>query len=442
MSDSGEETYSTMFTSLKHPARRKILRMLGEKPKNFSRILEELGISSSHLTYHLENLGELVTKMDDGRYRLSTFGKAAVLTMKGVEETPEVEPKQLFGLPVKWRTIFAVLMIVIVVLAAVSYMQHEALSNLSSEHDQLVDDFEQLIADHERSMVWGTSTDQVMSFLENVIQLDMTKYIAELERNTVGYRSDLGGIREEFLTYRLTSDESELFIDFRFRNQTLSRYLMDVIEGAPIYVQPQLTNVVDLADEILQRYQEYSNFSYLDTMRTMLNTINEPGDIELTVGDIKLAVSSDGQDIEIKWMKTVSGINYQTITDIDYQAKSVIFNFENGVLEGLTDGWFIFNVGSTEISVSEDEAIALAIGYAQDYSWVVDGVEVTDFVVLDVPASVNLWPHIREEPLDLIPYWYVVVRLDKVYPGNVNSIGIGLWADTGEASGYKTLNTE
>jgi len=56
MSDSEEETYSTMFTSLKHPARRKILRMLGEKPKNFSLILEELEISSSHLTYHLDKI--------------------------------------------------------------------------------------------------------------------------------------------------------------------------------------------------------------------------------------------------------------------------------------------------------------------------------------------------------------------------------------------------
>jgi predicted transcriptional regulator len=42
--------------------------MLAEKPRNFSTMLETLGISSSHLTYHLENLGELVTKLDDGRY--------------------------------------------------------------------------------------------------------------------------------------------------------------------------------------------------------------------------------------------------------------------------------------------------------------------------------------------------------------------------------------
>jgi hypothetical protein len=40
------------------------------------------------LTYHLESLGELVSKMEDGRYKLSSFGEASVITMKGVEETP------------------------------------------------------------------------------------------------------------------------------------------------------------------------------------------------------------------------------------------------------------------------------------------------------------------------------------------------------------------
>ena len=56
MPDSEEEIYSTMFSSLKHPARRKILRMLAEKQMTFSQMLEALGVSSSHLTYHLENL--------------------------------------------------------------------------------------------------------------------------------------------------------------------------------------------------------------------------------------------------------------------------------------------------------------------------------------------------------------------------------------------------
>jgi DNA-binding transcriptional ArsR family regulator len=48
MPDSEEEIYSIMFSSLKHPARRKILRMLADKPMTFSQMLEALG-SLAHI---------------------------------------------------------------------------------------------------------------------------------------------------------------------------------------------------------------------------------------------------------------------------------------------------------------------------------------------------------------------------------------------------------
>ncbi len=101
MSDAKEEIYSTMFSSLKHPARRKILRVLSEKPLTFSEMLNLLGVSSSNLTYHLESLGELVTQ-ENGIYKLSTFGSAAVGTMKVVEEAPEVQPKKRAS-SFKWK---------------------------------------------------------------------------------------------------------------------------------------------------------------------------------------------------------------------------------------------------------------------------------------------------------------------------------------------------
>jgi hypothetical protein len=81
-----EETYSLIFSSLKHPIRRKILRMLEHRDLTFSEILEILAIDSGHLSYHLENLGELVTHTQDGKYGLSSFGTAAVKLMGGVEE--------------------------------------------------------------------------------------------------------------------------------------------------------------------------------------------------------------------------------------------------------------------------------------------------------------------------------------------------------------------
>src|SRR3990172_6903616 len=109
MSDSEETIYSTMFSSLKHPARRKILRMLSKTPMTFSQLLDALEVSSSNLTYHLESLGELLFKTENGEYKLSTFGVASVNTMRVVEEAPAVEKKETLSL--RWKSVFAILAI-------------------------------------------------------------------------------------------------------------------------------------------------------------------------------------------------------------------------------------------------------------------------------------------------------------------------------------------
>jgi DNA-binding transcriptional ArsR family regulator len=137
MSDFEEETYSTIFTSLKHPVRRKILRMLAHTPRNFSEMLETLGISSSHLTYHLENLGELISKAENGKYQLSTFGEAAIATMSKVEDVPNIETKRFLSLSLKWKSFFVALMIGFIVLAGVSYIQYQSLNLVSSEFEAL-----------------------------------------------------------------------------------------------------------------------------------------------------------------------------------------------------------------------------------------------------------------------------------------------------------------
>lgn len=141
MSNSREEvTYSTIFTSLKHPIRRKILRMLHESPKSFSEMQETFRIESSHLTYHLENLKELIYKTDNGRYKLSTFGEAAVTTMSMVEEAPKVtETKRPSSLSIKWKSFFVVLTIGLVVLASVSYIQYQSLDRVSTDYEELKD---------------------------------------------------------------------------------------------------------------------------------------------------------------------------------------------------------------------------------------------------------------------------------------------------------------
>jgi len=102
-------------------------------------MLESSGVSSSHLTYHLENLGQLVSKMDDGKYVLSTLGEAAVATMSRIEETPRTtEPKHFSSLPLRWKSLLAALLISAVILAGISYTQYQSLNKLSAEYGQLV----------------------------------------------------------------------------------------------------------------------------------------------------------------------------------------------------------------------------------------------------------------------------------------------------------------
>src|SRR3989304_468639 len=114
MSDSEETIYSTMFSSLKHPARRKILRMLSERPMTFSELLDALEVSSSNLTYHLESLGELLFKTESGAYKLSTFGVASVNTMRIVEEGPAVGKNQRWSLSPPWKSVFSVLAVTVI----------------------------------------------------------------------------------------------------------------------------------------------------------------------------------------------------------------------------------------------------------------------------------------------------------------------------------------
>jgi len=130
--DYEEDTYTAVFSALKHPARRRMLRMLGEAPATYTEILNGLGVDTGLLNFHLESLRELITKGEDGRYRLSEFGSSALSLMRGVEEPVRRsrDGVRLFGRRVGWARILAVAVLVLVasnVWSAYSY------KNLSDE---------------------------------------------------------------------------------------------------------------------------------------------------------------------------------------------------------------------------------------------------------------------------------------------------------------------
>ncbi|MCW4006976.1 MAG: winged helix-turn-helix domain-containing protein [Candidatus Bathyarchaeota archaeon] len=431
MSGSEEEIYSTIFSSLKHPARRKILRMLSEKPMTFSQMLEELGISSSHLTYHLESLGELLSKLEDGKYKLSAFGEASVCTMERVEEAPALKSRSLFTLPLKWKTLFGALMVIVVLLAGFSAIQYNTLNQLTSEQEALKSDLERVTAQNQQLLSWGTGTDKAIAFIRDVIEIDMTHYQATLLSDTVEYREDLGGVIEEVLKYSLTSSNSKIDVVLRFRDNHFSRYQLYIAEGTPIYTQPQSTNAIATTKAILEKYQTYSGDAYLAQMQQLMEAINESSNNQTTNANMKFTIVTSGTTEEILLQYTEDGV--------DFSAKSLRVVFQDNTLVEVTDGWFLLNIGSTQVNIQREQAIELAKTYAETFTWTVNGTQIGNFTILETPAKVQFIPHPRDEYLSLVPYWYITLQLDKTYPGQINRIAVGIWADTGEMANIQAL---
>ena len=129
-----EETYSLIFSSLKHPIRRKILRMLTSKRMMFSEILSILSIDSGHLSYHIQNLGELITRSSDGKYELSSVGAAAVKLMDGVEEQPKslTRQKTKETLIDDFRKIYTLFLAIALVIASLYFVNFTTVEQPSS----------------------------------------------------------------------------------------------------------------------------------------------------------------------------------------------------------------------------------------------------------------------------------------------------------------------
>lgn len=115
MTEFEEETYSTVFAALKHPTRRKILRILSEGPRSFTDMQNSFKVNSPFLTYHLESLKDLVSKTENGKYRLSSMGEGAGALMERVEEIPKITTKYLP--PSGKRRVLNVLQLIAIIMA-------------------------------------------------------------------------------------------------------------------------------------------------------------------------------------------------------------------------------------------------------------------------------------------------------------------------------------
>ncbi len=288
-----------------------------------------------------------------------------------------------------------------------------------------------------------TSPEKVLTVLEEVVGLDIARYSTDLEFYAQAPFLYFEVLPQEDVKYTLESNESKLEVICAFADQKLRSLNIYINDGLPITTKPT-TIPLEMAKDFLDKYPSYSEASYYSTMRSMLDSVEANKNTTKAVGDIKLEVTVTANRTDFRWNFCFNGV--------EATSKCVVLNFKDGFLKYFIDTWSLYTIGSTDLILSEEEAIEIAMNAAETYSWNVSmggdnpPVTVTEFNIMGVfetELSLGNYPTKDESrggnPLTLYPGWSVKLYFDKLYPGNVYGLDIGVWADTGEVNDISAL---
>jgi hypothetical protein len=158
-----------------------------------------------------------------------------------------------------------------------------------------------------------SAEDKILAFLTDVVKLDVTKYAVTINNN-VSYPSDLGGLPKETGKCTLISDQSKIEATYTFKNGTLGFCNLYILKGSPMYIQQPSANILEMANDFLQKYQSLTGFSDLADAKNVLNTVNAFENTTKTAGNMKLTLSVSGEsDGVFEWKRTYNNIDFPSL---------------------------------------------------------------------------------------------------------------------------------
>ncbi|MEM2911634.1 MAG: hypothetical protein QW146_03930 [Candidatus Bathyarchaeia archaeon] len=265
--------------------------------------------------------------------------------------------------------------------------------------------------------------EKALSFIKEVIQLDLSKYNVKIRDYFEEYS---GRTVKKDITYTFEGTGSRLTVSCRFADDFLFDCTIWVNEGYVFYVQSP-SSIFDRAMGILERYKKWTGDDSLNEMISLLKRVDVSKNVTLQAGNWMLKVSSTPKSTWLCWLYTVNGAIYPNCISITIE--------KNGAIS-FTDERSLYKIGSTEVRVSWEEAIAIALKHVANYSFEIfmgdqPSIVIKNFTIVREKIATELlsWP--REDGAQY-PYWKVDLPFDRLYPGNIYMICVNIWADTGE----------
>ena len=221
-----------------------------------------------------------------------------------------------------------------------------------------------------------------LNILQEVFGLNLEKYNITTHETNPEF-SWLGDTLIEDVTYDLTSEESRLFIDFLFANGNL--HTLYVFENQGATELKQAPNNLASAQTFLSAYQKYSTNPLFGELKASLNNIDADKNYTKTINDklLEVTVYDHINRTEFHWCYTANGAAAP-------YTKIVALSFTNGYLSAFTDKWDFYPIGATEVSLSREAAIEIALETAKHHNWTMQiGEEVFDPIRFNSAQSVS-----------------------------------------------------
>jgi hypothetical protein len=214
-------------------------------------------------------------------------------------------------------------------------------------------------------------------------------------------------------------------VSFTFWDQELiACSFYEVSQGPPQFSKQPATDLKDAASGFLQMYQTRTGDTQLTQMKSLLDTIEVTSNATKTIDNLKLTILAENDKTLFTWSNTLNGAIYSQLH----------LEFRDGQLSSFGDNRKFYKLGSSEVNISQEEAVSIALKRVETYSYTYQDKVIADFNINK--EFIRSQPHLLNKtanPMELYPCWIVDLPLDDLYPGYVAYIQVWLWADSGEA---------
>ncbi len=264
--------------------------------------------------------------------------------------------------------------------------------------------------------------DKSLSFLRDVIQLDLSKYTLTLNPKYT---------ENEHLFYTMDLADSYLFptLDgnaiFNFYNGTLGHCSLNSGDGGLQYLPSKQDNF-NRTLGIVERYQALTKDPQVQQMANMLEIVGSERNTTEVSGNLTLRISSYPNHSQFSFYITINGAEYTGLTIF---LSSIDLDF--------ADSRVYQKIGDTSISVSKEQAINIAENYIKTYSYYTTlgngtQVKVSNLNVTGVYA-VTLQTIVKEKST-LYPYWNIMLNISNMPASGLQGLGVQIWANNGAVS--------